>query len=76
MKELEKIVSRLESPDLTLTNALENFEKGVALMKTCDSHLKTAEGKLKELISGEDGEFIERILNASPDSPGEGQSDD
>ena len=32
--------------------------------------------KLKELISGEDGEFIERILNASPDSPGEGQSDD
>jgi exodeoxyribonuclease VII small subunit len=69
IKELEKIIEKLESPDLTLTNALEHFEKGVGLMKVCDSHLKTAEGKLKQLVSGESGEFIEKILNASSDAP-------
>jgi exodeoxyribonuclease VII small subunit len=75
IKELEKIIDKLESPDLTLTNALDYFEKGVGLMKICDSHLKTAEGKLKELVSGKDGEFIEKILNASSDEP-EGTIDD
>jgi exodeoxyribonuclease VII small subunit len=68
IKELEKIIEKLENPDLTLTNALDNFEKGVGLMKVCDSHLKTAEGKLKELVGGKDGEFIEKILNASSDA--------
>jgi exodeoxyribonuclease VII small subunit len=65
LKELEKIIAKLESPDLTLTGALEHFEKGVTLMKTCDSQLKSAEGKLKELLSGKDGEFIEKILGVA-----------
>jgi exodeoxyribonuclease VII small subunit len=71
LKELEKIIARLESPDLTLTGALEHFEKGVALMKTCDSQLKSAEGKLKELLSGKDGEFIEKILGVSTETSGD-----
>lgn len=71
LKELEKIISKLESPDLTLTSALEHFEKGVALMKTCDSQLKSAEGKLKELLSGKDGEFIEKVLGVSSASNGD-----
>ena len=76
IKELEKIIEKLESPNLTLTNALENFEKGVGLMKICDAHLKTAEGKLKELVGGDNGEFIEKILNASSDIAEEEQTDD
>jgi exodeoxyribonuclease VII small subunit len=75
IKELEKIIEKLESPDLTLTNALENFEKGVGLMKVCDSHLKTAEGKLRELVGGDNGEFIEKILNA-PSDASEGEAGD
>lgn len=71
LKELEKIIAKLESPDLTLTSALEHFEKGVALMKTCDSQLKSAEGKLKGLLSGKDGEFIEKILGISADGNGD-----
>jgi exodeoxyribonuclease VII small subunit len=71
LKELEKIIAKLESPDLTLTSALEHFEKGVALMKTCDSQLKSAEGKLKELLSGKDGEFIEKVLGVSDGSSGD-----
>lgn len=71
LKELEKIIAKLESPDLTLTSALEHFEKGVALMKTCDSQLKSAEGKLKELLSGKDGEFIEKVLGVSNENSGD-----
>jgi exodeoxyribonuclease VII small subunit len=75
LKELEKVIAKLESPDLTLTNALDHFERGVGLMKTCDSYLKTAEGKLKELCSGKDGEFIEKILGVSDGGSGEPSDD-
>ncbi len=68
IKDLEKIVAKLESPDLTLTSALEYFEKGIGLMKTCNTHLKTAEGKLTELLTGKDGQFIESVLHTSTDS--------
>jgi exodeoxyribonuclease VII small subunit len=76
LKELEKIVEKLESPDLTLTSALEQFEKGVALMKTCDSHLRSAEGKIKELLAGKNGEFIETILGVSSAETAGGESTD
>lgn len=62
MADLEEVIARLESDDLTLENALSCFEKGVSLMRTCETHLKSAEGKLKELLKGEDGEFVQRIL--------------
>ncbi|MGB7568655.1 MAG: exodeoxyribonuclease VII small subunit [Chitinivibrionales bacterium] len=77
LKEMEKIIGRLERDDLTLSSALENFERGVALMRVCDTHLKSAEGKLKQLLKGENGEFIEKILGSGPDAlDEEGPSDD
>ena len=68
IKKLEAMISSLESDDLTLNKALENFEKGVKLMRVCDNHLRSAEGRLKELVKGEDGEFVEKVLKISLDS--------
>ncbi|MBD3346137.1 MAG: exodeoxyribonuclease VII small subunit [Chitinivibrionales bacterium] len=68
LKNLEGIIEKLESDDLTLDKALEYFEKGISLMRTCESHLKSAEGKLKELLKGEDGEFVEKTLGITADS--------
>ncbi|MFC1476653.1 exodeoxyribonuclease VII small subunit [Fibrobacterota bacterium] len=68
IKKLESIISSLENEDLTLKDALENFEKGVKLMRTCDNHLRNAEGKLKELLKGEDGAFVEKTLGITLDS--------
>jgi exodeoxyribonuclease VII small subunit len=68
IEKLEKIISNLENDDLTLDKALESFEKGINLMRMCDSHLRNAEGKLKELLKGEDGEFVEKVLGLSLDS--------
>ena len=44
LKELETTIEKLESDDLTLDEALEKFERGVGLMRSCDRHLKKAEG--------------------------------
>lgn len=77
LKELERIIEQLEREDLTLSDALEYFERGVALMRSCDMHLKSAEGTLKEILKGENGEFIEKILGNSADTLSEeGPSDD
>jgi exodeoxyribonuclease VII small subunit len=71
LKEMEQIIEMLERDDLTLSDALAHFERGVTLMRICDSHLKSAEGKLKELTKGENGEFIEKLLGGGNGSFGE-----
>ena len=65
---LEKIINNLENDDLTLNRALDSFEKGIALMRVCENHLRKAEGKLKELLKGENGEFVEKTLGISLES--------
>ena len=76
LKELEEIVAGLESNDLTLNDALERFEKGVKLMRICEQHLQTAEGKVKELLTGTDGAFVEKILGPTGDSFADGEDSD
>jgi exodeoxyribonuclease VII small subunit len=77
LSEMEKIIERLERDELTLSDALADFERGISLMRVCDGHLKSAEGKLKELTKGENGEFIETILGTPPQSLiNEGGSDE
>lgn len=76
LKGMEHIIGQLERDDLTLSSALEYFEQGVALMRICDTHLKSAEGKLKQLLKGENGEFIEKILGSTPDALSEEVSSD
>ncbi len=68
MRDLEEVVAKLEGDELTLQQALEYFENGVKLMRVCDTHLKSAEGKLKELLRGEDGEFVEKVLGITLES--------
>ena len=68
LENLEDIVGKLESGDLTLDSALEYFEKGIGLMRVCDSHLKNAEGKIRELLKGENGEFAEKVLGMTADT--------
>jgi len=68
IKKLEEIISRLEDGDITLDKALEDFESGVKLMRVCDSYLQKADGKLKELLKGENGGYIEKTLGISMSS--------
>jgi exodeoxyribonuclease VII small subunit len=76
LAEIERIIEQLEGDEITLSDALAHFERGVAIMRVCDTHLKSAEGKLSELTKGENGEFIEKLLGARPVSEGEEGIDD
>ena len=76
IKKLEDIIAGLEDEDLTLDKALKNFENGIKLMRTCENHLKNAEGKIKELLKGEDGALVEKVLGATLDSLNSGENSD
>ena len=57
MEQLETLVSRMESGDLSLEESLKAFEKGVHLTRFCQNQLQKAELKVQELTS--EGELIE-----------------
>lgn len=68
LSSLEKVIAELEKDDLSLDRALTIFEQGIKLMRLCDSHLNNAQGKMKELLKGENGEFIEKVLGDTLES--------
>ncbi len=49
LAELEEIVERLESGDLTLDESLKTFEQGVALTRQTQKALEAAEQKVQVL---------------------------
>ena len=54
LNRLESIVSDLEKNELNLEDALKVFEESHALIKKCETELKTAEQKVKKLIKIDD----------------------
>lgn len=55
MQQLEQIVAQLEQGDVPLEEALEQFQKGVALSKLCKDKLENAETTLTKIVN-ENGE--------------------
>tara|TARA_B100001964_G_scaffold242958_1_gene319390 strand:- start:1393 stop:1626 length:234 start_codon:yes stop_codon:yes gene_type:complete len=56
LEELEGIVEKLESGDLSLENSLKSFEKGIKLARQCQEQLSKAELQVQKLIE-ENGEL-------------------
>jgi len=54
LQSLEHIVTQLERGELTLNDALKQFETGIGLTRICQSHLVSAEKKLAELTAKSD----------------------
>ena len=50
LEELEALVTRLESGDLPLEQALKEFEHGVTLTRQCQAALQEAEQKVEILL--------------------------
>lgn len=53
LAELEDLVKQMESGDLPLEEALQTFEKGVALTRSCQMALDNAEQKVQQLLMKE-----------------------
>jgi exodeoxyribonuclease VII small subunit len=60
LAELEAIVARLEQGELPLEESLRQFERGVALTRSCQKALAQAEQKIRLLAKGADGEPVEQ----------------
>lgn len=54
LEELENLVTRLESGDLSLDQSLAHFSRGVELTKTCQTILDDAQ-KTIDLLAEKDG---------------------
>lgn len=65
---LEEVVRKLESPQLSLDEAMRLFEEGVGLSRECQKQLEEAEGRVEILLKKADGK-----LTAEPFEP-EGES--
>ena len=65
---LEEVVRKLESPQLSLDEAMKLFEEGVGLSRECQKQLEEAEGRVEILLKKADGK-----LSAEPFEP-EGES--
>ena len=59
MKELEEVVSSLESGNLSLEEAISKFEEGIKLSKKANEKLENAEKRINILLSSENGTFKE-----------------
>lgn len=55
LKELEKIVRRLEEGDSPLEDSLKLFEDGVRLSRECQERLNQAERRIEVLLNDENG---------------------
>lgn len=57
LQKLEAIVAKMEEGDLSLEDALKEFEEGVRLAKFCTGKLDEAERKVEKLIRDQAGKI-------------------
>ena len=50
MIELEDLVERMEEGDQSLEDSLKDFERGIALTRSCQKSLQETEQKIQQLI--------------------------
>ena len=71
MEELEKVVERLESGELSLEDSLAAFEDGIRLVKFCNQKLTEVEKKIELLMKDKEGKLQLRAIDRWSDSENE-----
>ncbi|MCK9535677.1 MAG: exodeoxyribonuclease VII small subunit [Pseudomonas sp.] len=64
LNDLQVLVERLESGDLSLEESLTTFEQGIALTRECQSALQNAEQRIQVLLE-QNGTLTEKPLDGS-----------
>ena len=65
LEELESLVSKMESGELSLDDSLKAFERGIELTRTCQSTLEAAELKIQTLTKDNKIEAIDKLSDES-----------
>ena len=61
LEELESLVSKMESGELSLDDSLKAFERGIELTRTCQSTLEAAELKIQMLTKDNELEAVDTL---------------
>lgn len=64
---LEEVVRRLESPQLSLDEAMKLFQEGVELSHECQKQLEEAEGRVEILLKKADGKLAAEPFDPEPE---------
>ncbi len=70
LKKLENIVDKLENGDLSLEEALKQYEEGVRMADVCTKKLTEAEKKVEVLMKMNPGKFKTVLLDDADDNKG------
>ena len=62
LEKLEEIVSKLESGDVPLDDAIDEFNKAMQLVKICNNKLATAEESIAKIVQ-DNGQLEEFNVN-------------
>ena len=54
LAELERLVEKMESGEQNLEDALQSFQRGIELTRTCQQALKNAEQRVEKLVKSND----------------------
>ena len=65
---LEEVVRKLESPQLSLDDAMKLFEEGVELSRECQKQLEEAEGRVEILLKKADGKMAVEKFDHEPET--------
>ncbi len=66
--DLEKLVAKLESGDLSLEDALSTFESGIALVRELNQRLADCEARVQVLTRNAEGELRLRPMDQDTDA--------
>jgi exodeoxyribonuclease VII small subunit len=68
LSRLEEVVRKLESPQLSLDDAMKLFEEGVSLSRECQKQLEEAEGRVEILLKRADGKVTAEPFDPEQES--------
>jgi len=61
LAEIDKIIERLESGDLSLTDSIKEYETAMKLLKKSSDLLNKAEGKVLKVVEKDDEILLEEV---------------
>jgi len=67
LKQLEDLVERLESGEISLEESLQDFESGVALVRTLRERLDQAQQRVDKIVEQEGGETAAQPMDLMGD---------
>lgn len=68
LKQLEDLVERLESGEISLEESLQDFESGVALVRTLRERLDQAQQRVDKIVEQEGGETAAQPMDLMDDN--------